>query len=435
MSESSVREGELAHLSESAREELETADYRPLWARDFVDTYLTTGNTMSFNNTKLHTASMLSLTSRTLRGTKIQANNNQIPPAIHPIAIQKSGTGKSPAFKYAQMVAEMADISFRSQTDLTTAGLIGTVEDGEPKQGVAAQAEIVGFEEMSTLFRLTEREHSSNLGEHLNQIMDNKKVQKDLAHGTIAYKPKCTLFGTTYPPEDLDLERLLNNGTLARFFFFFKEIDREFYRNTLSEVIDSIVSDDSEELSRADFVENVGRLGTTLRIVRAHYNSGFVFSFDFEPEELNLEERMWSVYDDYPEMTKEIVEPAIIRYGIHAFRIGAVMAALDRCSESVKLTHMEQAMDLFEQSWRQMLDYYNENYQQGLTELDSETDTKFKIVQALAKNNSVSQSELADIVDVSTRTIRKHTDTLVLEGVITESGGKGTKKMYSLTEG
>jgi biotin operon repressor len=434
MSESSVRESDLALLNESARSELENADYQPLWAQDFVDTYLTTGDTMSFNNTKLHTASMLSLASRTLRGTKIQANNNQIPPAIHPIAIQKSGTGKSPAFKYAQMVAEMADISFRSQTDLTTAGLIGTVEDGEPKQGVAAQAEIVGFEEMSTLFRLTEREHSSNLGEHLNQIMDNKKVQKDLAHGTIAYKPKCTLFGTTYPPEDLDLERLLNNGTLARFFFFFKEIDRDFYRATLNDVIDSIVSDNPEELSRADFIENIGRLGTTLRIIRAHYDSGFVFSFDFEPEELNLAERMWSVYDEYPEVTKEIVEPAIIRYGIHAFRIGAVMAALDRCSESVKLSHMERAMDLFEQSWRQMLDYYSENYQRGLTELDSESKTKFKIVQSLALNDSVSQSELADIVGVSTRTIRKHADTLVLEGVITESGGNGTKKTYSLSD-
>jgi hypothetical protein len=427
---------DLDHLSDGAKSVLEDSQYQPLWGEEFVSTYIKMGNTMSFNNSKLHTASMLALASRTLRGTKIQANNNKIPPAIHPIAIQKSGTGKSPAFKYAQMIAEMADISFRSQTDLTEAGLIGTTEDGEPVRGVAAQAEIVGFEEMSTLFRLAEREHSSNLGEHLNQIMDNKRVQKDLAHGTISYKPKCTLFGTTYPPEDLDLKRLLNNGTLARFFFFFKEIDRAFYRDTLSEVIDSIISDDgTEELSRADFVNNVGRLGKALQIIRAHYDSGFVFSFDFEPEDLDLEDRMWSVYEDYPEMTKEIVEPAIIRYGIHAFRIGAVMAALDRCSECVSLSHMEQAMDLFEQSWRQMLDYYNENYQQDIAELESETETKFKIVQTLAQHGSLSQSDVAEKVDVTTRTIRKHTDTLLLAGVIEESGGNGRKKMYSLAEG
>lgn len=434
--DSTLGSSALDHLSDSAQSVLEKSHSQPLWGEEFVSTYIKTGNTMSFNNSTLHTASMLALASRTLRGTKIQANNNKIPPAIHPIAIQKSGTGKSPAFKYTQMVAEMADISFRSQTDLTEAGLIGTVEDGDSVRGVAAQAEIVGFEEMSTLFRLAEREHSSNLGEHLNQIMDNKRVQKDLAHGTIDYKPTCTLFGTTYPPEDLDLKRLMNNGTLARFFFFFKEIDRTFYRDTLSEVIDSIVSDDSTgELSWTDFINNVGRLGTTLQLIGAHYDSGFVFSFDFEPEDLDLEDRMWSVYEDYPEMTKEIVEPAIIRYGIHAFRIGAVMAALDCCSESVSLSHMDQAMDIFEESWRQMLDYYNVNYQQDIAESESENATKFKIVQALAHHDSLSQSELAEKVDVTTRTVRKHTDTLFQADKITESGGNGTKKMYSLAEG
>jgi len=376
---------------------------------------------------------MLSLTSRVLRPTHIVAGSNRISPALHPLAIQKSGTGKSPAFDYARMVAEMANISFRSQTDLTAAGLIGTVEDGEPDPGVAANTEIVGFEEMSTLFRLMKRDHSSNLGEHLNQIMDNKRVKKDLAHGTVSYKPKCTLFGTTYPPEDLDLRRLFDNGTLARFFYFFKDIGRGFYKDTLDDVVGSIVSDDSEaELSIDDRTNKIGRLGTTLQAIRAHYDTGFEFDFGFDRDDVRVRERMWDIYEGYPEIIREAVEPAIIRYGVHAMRLSVIMAALDRCAETVTLDHLDQAMEILEESWGQMLDYYSQNYSTEYEELDRTDETRFKILKALMNEGSLTQSELAEAVGKSTRTIRKRTDTLVMTDLIVERGGNGTTKTYEL---
>lgn len=305
-----------------------------LWGTDFGNLYIELGNTVSYDNTVIHVSTMLTLVSRALKHTKIRHGNRTLPPVIHTLAIQKSGTGKSPALEFARMVGEMADYKVRSSGDLTSGGLIGGVRDGEVVAGIAKHYDIIGFDEASILFRIAGGEHSANFAEHLNNILDGRKVTKDLATGELEYNPRCALTGITYPPDDIDYQRFMTNGTLSRFFIFYRPIDLDFYKSTGQKILqgarEATPEGPNKEEAPEDLLADIQRLGTVIEAIKRHYEPEFQFDHQFsEDMEDQILETIHESLEDYPDRVQELVEPDLNRMVENTLKLGAVFAALD----------------------------------------------------------------------------------------------------------
>jgi hypothetical protein len=407
----------LSDLSESAQtvvnEYHEDQDKSLPWSMDFGRVYTEVGNTISHDNNVIHVSAMLTLVSRALKKTKIQHGNRQVPPVVHTLAIQKSGTGKSPALSFARMVGEMAGYDVRMRGDLTSAGLIGGVRDGDVHPGIAKSHDIIGFDEASILFRIAQGEHSANFAEHLNNILDGRKVTKDLASGNIDYEPKCALTGITYPPDDIDYQRFMNNGTLSRFFIFYRPIDLDFYRSTSRKILRGARNVDPD-VDPEESLAEIQRLGTVIKAIRMHYEPEFVFDHQFGDEtEDEIIETIYGTLEEYPDDVQELVEPDLNRMVENTLKLSAVFAALDYCSEVVTDDHMKSALNIVERSWTQSLDFFEMHYQSNEAETDPALkDAESKMLRALYPDAPKTQEEVADEINRSQRMVREYAETL-----------------------
>lgn len=111
-----IPESKLSDPSQTVVDEYYENHNRPLpWGTEFGKTYTEVGNTISYDNNVIHISTMLTLVSRALKETRIRHQNRTLSPVIHTMAIQKSGTGKSPALYFARMVGEMAEYDVRTR--------------------------------------------------------------------------------------------------------------------------------------------------------------------------------------------------------------------------------------------------------------------------------------------------------------------------------
>jgi len=400
-----------------------------VWGADFIDKYLETGEQYSFENEYLHIGTALALVSQAVGDSYFYIGDNKNTTRVHPMIIQSSGTGKDPAFDFAQHVAYMDDMDFADLNEITNAGLIGTISDGDKQEGAAERADIIAFREATTLFRSAKSDHSRNLGENLNQILDGKEIRRQMADGTLTYQPSCTLVGTTYPPEDLDLQRLMNNGTLARFLYFFRPRGSDFRWRMSEELIKKSV----ESTDSAIRTVKIRRLGNTLSKISDAFDDGEQFNITSEVRELDVTERLEEIFDQYDEGTQDIVGPAITRYNLHFLRLSCLMAALDHCSTDVEKEHAQQARDIVEMSWTNLLEFYQ---QKGTEDTDKYLgDSTLDILKALQQEDGLNQSELSEKADISKRTIRNHDTLLEEEGLITIEQDGRTKKYYLNQDG
>ena len=430
-------EAELADPARSVVEEYYETKSEPLpWGEEFGRVYTEVGNTVSYDNNVIHVSTMLTLVSRALRQTKIRHENRVLSPVLHTLAIQKSGSGKSPALDFARMVGEMAGYDVRQSGDLTSAGLIGGVRDGDVHPGIAKRYDIIGFDEASTLFRIASGSYDENFAEHLNNILDGRKVTKDLATGNLEYKPKCALTGVTYPPDDIDYERFMNNGTLSRFFIFYRPIDFEFYRSTGEKILrgarETRPDDPNDHDTTEQLMVDIQRLGTVIKAIQQNYDPGFQFDHRFGEETQQLViDTVYGTYEQYPDYVQELVEPDLNRMVENALKLGAVMAALDYCSQVVSDSHMESAAMLIERSWRQSLDFFESHYQpETIEDEPALNDSTRRMLKALFRDDPKTQDEVADEIDRSKRMIREYAAELESLGLIDEvtlDGKKGYK--------
>ncbi|MCK5334079.1 MAG: hypothetical protein KAJ24_06185, partial [Candidatus Aenigmarchaeota archaeon] len=97
-----------------------------MWVDDFIGSYLSLGNNRSIMNEELHLMSMISLVGKCLKGTEINIRGTKVDLRIHPLMVQRSGSGKDPVFNLARDIAAKAGINFVTQSSLTSAAFIGS---------------------------------------------------------------------------------------------------------------------------------------------------------------------------------------------------------------------------------------------------------------------------------------------------------------------
>jgi len=407
------------------------------WGTEFCKTYTEVGDTVSYDNYVIHISTMLTLVSRTLKETRIRHQNRTVSPVIHTLAIQKSGTGKSPALEFARMVGEMANYDVRTSGDLTSGGLIGGVRDGDVVPGIAKNYDIIGFDEASILFRIAGGEHSANFAEHLNNILDGRKVIKDLATGQIEYKPQCALTGITYPPDDIDYQRFMNNGTLSRFFIFYRPVDLDFYKSTGRRILrgarEATPDEDNQGDQPMELMAEIQRLGTVINAIRLHYKPGFQFDHQFSEETRDrVINTVHKIYKEYPAYIRDLVQPDLNRMVENSLKLGAIFAALDHCSEVVTDDHMDSAITILEKSWEQSLSFFETHYQHEEQNTALRTAER-KMLRALYNGNPKTQKEVAEEIDRSKRMVREYAETLAELDLI-EIAKDGRETAYKLNE-
>lgn len=418
-----------------SEEDGESPDLDPIWGQDFIDTYLEYGDRFSVDNDTLHLGFMLALLGQSVGDAKFYIGDDENHCRIHPFMIQDSGTGKDPAFEFAKNIAHFADIKFSDSNDLTNAGLVGTFEDGEPVKGAAARYDVLGFREAMELIKSANPDWNENFSENLNGILDGSKVERQMASGTIEFEPDCTVVGTSYPPSDdaIDVENLMRNGTLARFLYFYKDVPPGHRFDINSKLADRLGGNPDGRMNR------ITEIADTLLAIRGEIGyEGVTFTFEIDEEQLDEKVRAMieSSLDSSSMEASSSVEPAITRYFIHTVRVACLMAALDECSTVVRDRHVEQALEIIELSWEQMLDFF-ENYY-----TDDSKSEKLKVAERTLTiqkelkeaGGELTQNELKDKLDVSRPTARSAAKLLVDEGLIEESGGhRGKEKTYTLS--
>lgn len=404
-------------------EELDPPDVE-LWGRDFLTEYKSVGDRHSFENEHLHIGLCLALVSQAVGNAYFLIGDGKESTRVHPLIIQGSGTGKDPAFDFAKFVADEAGLSMRDVNDVTNAGFIGSPQKEEPEPGLVKDADIAGFREATNLFRTTNQDHSANFAENLNQVLDGKKVTRHQANGKLEYQPDCTLVGTTYPPTDLDLEEFMNNGLLARFLYFFKPVDDDYRWRIGERIIEESVKQSDED----ERVDRLFRLAETIDAINRTFESEQKFGLHPEIQEFDVPTRMKSIYNEYEIDVQEIVKPAIARYTIQFLRVSCLMAALDECSTIVEKRHADMAWEIIEESWRNLLEFYDRTTGTDPEETNFQK-SEIAILQAVMLNEGISQTELAEESDYSERTIRKVITPLKMKGLLRKET-EGREKRY-----
>ena len=256
-------------------------DVEPLWGDEFFEVYFTAGNETVIRSEILHLANLFSLVSVPLRHAYTPRRLGLFDHRIHTLTIRKSGTGKTQAKGLMYSIARYAGIPVRERKQATTAGAVGTVRNnGEIIYGdlFYVRNGIWCWNEAAPLLRAEKNEHTVDLVEVLNQVMDVKgHVSKRLAKGDVSYYTRVSLNCSTYPPE-VNEAHYVESGFLPRFAFFFDQVDKKFYED----VIDFMLGNASIDTTLPD--DAIPRLARTFqRLEEAN-----IRSFDYSITNKNI---------------------------------------------------------------------------------------------------------------------------------------------------
>lgn len=191
---------------------------------------------------------------------------------VHPFIIRGSSSGKALSYDLAEKLSNLIGLDWRTRTQLTEAGLIGTIRlmKGVPMviRGDAYGTDILGFTEAHTLLKASSK--SSTMTETINMILDPKgEVHKKLATGVIEYDTRVSLVMSSFP--SLIVHEQLNKGFLQRCFIFYENLPLTYYTGIMEWLADNIGVD--EEKTVEEYLETIA---TVLKIIR-----NVKFNFDF----------------------------------------------------------------------------------------------------------------------------------------------------------
>lgn len=317
-----------------------------MWGDEFIGSYLSLGNNRSIMNEELHLMSMLSLVGKCLKGTEINIRGTKVDLRLHPLMVQRSGSGKDPVFNLAREIATNAGINFVTQSSLTSAAFIGSSgKNREPIPGVASQCDILAFKEISSLFSASGQDHSSDLINMINQALDyGGWIKKDLGgmSGSISYKTDVALLGTTYPPKSK--VSYIETGLLPRTLFGYKEVGSKFYFDVAKWLFDNVGEPEEEKVTT-----KIDELSKTLREIKTKaYETKFTF-----PDRKTFHS-IKDVFEDslskYPLRVQKTVEPYITRTSINTIKVATCFAALDNMSSRVRTEHINRACNVMKYS-------------------------------------------------------------------------------------
>ncbi|CCQ36761.1 uncharacterized protein Nmlp_2602 [Natronomonas moolapensis 8.8.11] len=418
------------------------AENPEIWGEEFISSYIQIADQESHDNPRMHLGLALGLLGESLRNCSFK--NGSEPCRVHPLVFQKSGSGKESAFNVAERVANRVDkrlddemsFDFYSVDNITNGNLVGTRVDGQHKQGVADQHDVLGLREAKDLFS------HQDVRRRLRIIMDEEEVTREMREGTITTDSSCTIVGTV-PPREISAEKvseLVGEGTLARPLYFFTEVNLSDTTETIGQILTETSVDEERErsISADKQKELTQRICRTLSHITEHYSEGIEFKIELSQQTLEamIRKRIETDLEYYSEGVGVIVQPMLTRYTIHALRIACIMAALDNCSHTVEQDHLKQAMTYWGQSFSSMLDYFARRRDEisgvnraAMRRQRDKARDKLDLLTKILEIPNVRQARLAEELRVSPETIRKHANELEDQGAIEISNG-GNSAQY-----
>jgi len=205
---------------------------KTLFGKELIDTYLDVFNSYSFKNELYGTISLHVLLGQALcQNVCYEMGSRRIDPRVHMLLIKPQGTGKGAGYDFVDKIARKIGLNFKSLTESTDAGLVGTLEkDGKETivvPGLLQDADIVGMEEASVLFDYASEFSKKNMT--YMQITMNAlegsscRISKKLGTQLIDFKPHASFILLTYPPDKL-VDKLLKTGFIDRVIPIFEDV-------------------------------------------------------------------------------------------------------------------------------------------------------------------------------------------------------------------
>ena len=391
-----------------------------LWGDEFISTYLTIADEASIMNREIHVTSMLTLTGQALRNVRINMKNQELDCRVHCMAIQRSGSGKDPAFNFMNKVGEAAGYNCAKISSITSAALIGTVEKGGAiKYGAAHHSDIIAFKEASSIFYMAGNEHSKDLINNINMCIDvGGHIRKELAHQSepIDYHTHISLFGTTFPPVTKNI--YIDSGLLPRMLITYKHINSDFYFKVVDWMFSNIGTGQSEAYG------NLNDLGHTLATIHRETTNGFEFNFDDQRAAYSaISATIKSIMGRYPVTMQERAEPFISRMAAYALKLSCCYAALDNLTPKIKAEHVTKANAVIGMSLTSILDFVSQHDIANSSE-DMKKINMLKVIFANMKIKGQMQTTTSDLFKAmypnvsSVRELNKHIETLEAMGEI-----------------
>lgn len=412
----------------------------------FINDYIQVADQESHGNPKMHLGFSLGLLGECLRDCSFKNGSESC--RVHPLMLQGSGSGKESAFDVAEEIAgrvnarldEKMTFDFYGVDNITSGNLIGTHADGQHKQGIADQYDIIGLREAKDLFS------HSDMRRRLRILMDEEEVTREMREGTIHVDSSSTIMGTI-PPDEIDpgnVSDLVGEGTLARPLYFFKEVKLTDTQQTVNQILTATSCDQEREnsISKERQEELKHRLCATLARLADHYSGGV--NFELEIDEQTLKHQIWDRMEAElgrrSEAVKMIVQPMMTRYAVHALRIACIMAALDNCSHTVEKKHLKQAMTYWSESFCSMLDYFSQRQgeisginKEAMRRQRDKAEDMLDLLIEIIEHPNIRQARLVETLRSSRETIRKHAKELEERGII-EVHNTGNSAKYVLVD-
>lgn len=410
-----------------------------LWGDDWVDAYLETADWHSVDNESLHRGCLLALLGQAIpEGTfTLGAAKDHV--RINPFMVQTSGTGKGPAVEFAKSIAREASISFWDADSITNAGFVGKIdENGDEIPGIAAEKDIIAWREGMHIFKAANASYDDGLLENINKVVDGDTIGRAMSGGRLEYTPNCSVMATTYPPagDDLDVDKLLRNGNLSRYIFYYREVSKE-ERKQMNRLRMKRANSTTDYAKLS--IDHVERLAATLTAITDEL--GMAPEFNLQQVDL---ERMADLVDEIraesldgvPGDVADRTGPADSRYLNHTLRVACLLTALDGRSTHVTDRHIDRALEFIEPAWRSLAAFVDRHARGA--EAD-EPPGSLKMLAVLRDSGEwMTKGEVADALGLkSERQIQNHAAELRrVPGFIDEAegGGAGNKTAYRYAE-
>ena len=217
---------------------------------DLINAYLDVFNSYSFKNKLYGKISLHVILGQALcKNICYEMGSRRIDPRVHLLLIKPQGTGKGAGYDFVDKISKRIGLNFKSLTESTDAGLIGTLEkDGSNTvivPGLLQDADIVGMEEASVLFDYTSEFSKKNMT--YMQITMNAlegsscRISKKLGSELIEFKPHASFVLLTYPPDKL-VDKLLKTGFIDRVIPIFEDVTLADRLEVIKMMSESIVS-------------------------------------------------------------------------------------------------------------------------------------------------------------------------------------------------
>lgn len=272
---------------------------------------------------------------------------------VHTLLIRPSGSGKAPVYSMAENLAINSDLKFRTQTNMTEAGLLGTVSktgrDIITTYGDGYYYDIIGYTEASNLF--TPKSHSRTLITSLNTLLDEKReVYRRLAYGNLEYHTNVTLMLTTFPNPLVYTQ--LQSGFMQRCFVLYEQIGLEVYKE-ISKYLNEIVWRPQREVNLQPLTERLKQIK----------NKNFNFKTNGK-----VREAMNKVVDDYAKLVvsfqdvqKEVLKTFMTRQTVLLHKLMCHHASLE-LREKLNVQDVQYAKLLCIASYRSICKYIKDHY-------------------------------------------------------------------------